>query len=520
MDGGILNRSKTAFIVMVTTFLLVSITDGIKVESSTTADNVEDFLLKMNEINNFNIDIDTFMSDIEDFLPSEDCCIVFPRMTIPAIVGRGGDICIVGKVPVMTTDISFQIVTAYDPIPDSFDLTILDIVALSNDGLIGCTAEIPAEAPPELYNLTMIVKETGDTFTAPKAVCVKERIDGNFTFVHLTDFHIGDPRGLKENPFETIGWKAARRCVREINLLDPDFVVITGDLVHGWSFFGKYKRPYSKCWEILQEFDVPIYLCPGNHDGYIQMGEDGFKYWKRYFGPLYYSFDYGDAHFVCVNSYNWTDKMRRAFLFIPLNWGGCIQEKQLRWIERDLDLHSNAKLKFVLLHHNPLWNTWYESLMFKGYKGREKLLSIIREKNVDAVLAGHIHRDSVIINSGILFITTTTSSSSLSAPDAYWGYRPIMVENYTIVSYNYMEPKYSLPSYKIDYVEKDNYSKIIINNLETDINVSITFLVESGNYTAENGKIYMTRTKDGQMEVYVDAHIPAKSQVEVKLLPV
>ena len=501
-------------------FLLLSVIGGIRVESGTTADDVENFLLEMNRINNFNIDVDTFMSDIENILPSEDCCIIFPRMTIPAIVERGGDICIIGKVPVMTTDISFQIVTAYDPIPEFFNLTIIDIVAFGGDDLIGCTAELPAEAPPELYNLTMIVKETGDTFTAPKVVCVKEKMDGNFTFVHLTDFHIGDPRGLRKNLLQTIGWKAARRCVKEINLFTPDFVIITGDLVYGQLYPGEYRREYSKCWEILQEFDVPIYLCPGNHDGYIQMGEDGFKYWKRYFGPLYYSFDYGDAHFVCVNSYNWTDKMRRAFLFIPLNWGGCIQEKQLQWIEKDLNLYSNAKLKLILLHHNPLWDTWYESLMFNSYIGREELLRIIQEKNVDVVLAGHVHYDNITISNGTLFIITTTASSSLSAPDAYWRYRPITVENYTITSYNYMEPKYSLPSYKIDCVEKDSHSKIITNDLSTDIDVRITFVVESGNYTAENGEIYMTRTKDGQTEVYVDVHVPAKSQVEVRLLPV
>ena len=519
MGGDTLNSGKIDFIIALIVFLSLSIVGSIKVGSDRVGDGVEDFLLKMNEINNFNVDIDTFMSDIMDILLSEDCYIILPRMTIPAIVESGEEICIIGKIPVTTMSIFFQIVTAYDPIPDIFNLTIIDIAPLGG-GLIGCTAEIPAEAPPELYNLTMIVGESGDTFTAPKAVCVKEKMDGNFTFVHLTDFHIGDPRGLMKNPFQTIGWKSARRCVKEINLLNPDFVVITGDLVYGQLYPGEYRREYSKCWEILQEFDVPIYLCPGNHDGYVQMWEDGFKYWRKYFGPLHYSFDYGDAHFVCVNSYDWIDKMRKAFFFIPLNWGGCIREKQLEWIEKDLNICSNAKLKFVLLHHNPLWDTRYESLMFNKYIGREKLLRIIQEKNVDGVLAGHVHYDNVTLSDGTLFITTTTTSSSLSAPDAYWGYRLITVENYTITSYNYMEPKYSLPSYKIDCVDNGSHSRIIVNDLSTDIDVRITFFVESGNYTAENGKIYMTRTKDGQMEVYVDAHIPAKSQVEVRLLPV
>ena len=84
-----LNNGKIDFTIAMAVFLSLSLIGTIKIEPDRVVDEVENFLLKMNEINNFNIDVDTFMSDIMDVLLSEDCCIIFPRMTIPAIVERG-----------------------------------------------------------------------------------------------------------------------------------------------------------------------------------------------------------------------------------------------------------------------------------------------------------------------------------------------------------------------------------------------------------------------------------------------
>ena len=72
-----------------------------------------------------------------------------------------------------------------------------------------------------------------------------DEISDNFSFVHLTDFHIGDPRGLKENIKQTIGWKAAKKCIEEINLINPDFLIITGDLVFGQIYPFEYSLEYS-----------------------------------------------------------------------------------------------------------------------------------------------------------------------------------------------------------------------------------------------------------------------------------
>ncbi|HEC89974.1 MAG TPA: hypothetical protein ENI44_05285, partial [Thermoplasmatales archaeon] len=375
------------------------------------------------------------------------------------------------------------------------------------------TVKIPADVPEELYNITLTVD--GLSATRPRAVAVKEEINGNFSFVHLTDFHIGDPRGATVDIWQTIGWKAAKKSVEEINLLHPDFVIITGDLVFGQAYPGEYPREYRKCYEILQEFQVPTFLCPGNHDGYVQTGQDGFKYWKEYFGPLYYSFNYGDAHFTSINSYDWPKKERAAFFFIPLNWGGYIQDEQLQWINDDLLKYSDARLKVMMLHHNPLWDTKSESLLHNGYRGREELMAMINRYGVDAVFDGHVHYDNITIQNDTLFVTTTTASSSLSASDAYWGYRLIDVNNYTIESYNYKEPKYSIPSYNINCYDDNDYRKTIENKLDMDIQVEVTFLLPKGEYSVDNGVIKMIREKGDLIELYVDVDVPGNSSVTV-----
>ena len=197
-------------------------------------------------------------------------------------------------------------------------------------------------------------------------------------------------------------------------------------------------------------FDVPTFLAPGNHDGYWRLREDGLNYWEEYFGPVYYSFDYGPHHFTSVNSYDWWKFQRFSFLFVALNWGGSIRQRQLQWIEDDLS-STDADLKFIFLHHNPIWETTNHSLLRNPYKNRLPFLELIDTHDVDMVLAGHEHIDDVTIENDTIFITTTTPESEIRVDDGYWGYRLVTIENGSITSYNYQEPKYSIPSYPVSY---------------------------------------------------------------------
>lgn len=435
----------------------------------------------------------------ENSTENGDIDIVYPLSTYPAIVEKGKSFTII-FLSENFDEFHAIISTAYEPVVDEFELSVNSILKDSSGWR--ASVIVPLNVPEELYNLTIVIERNGYSFhcTEPRAVSVVEKISDTFSFVHASDFHIGDPRGIGVNIKETIRWKAAKKSIEEINLLHPDFVIISGDLVYGQYYPFEYTREYKKCYEILQSFDVPTFLCPGNHDGYFKFREDGFNFWKEYFGPLYYSFDYGNYHFLAVNSYDWPPYARITLLFIPLNWGGYISDEQLKWIEKDL-MENDANLTFMFMHHNPLWDTKRNSLLGNEYYNRKEILSLIYEYDVDAVMAGHVHYDNITVINGTIFITTTTVASSLGKDDAYWGYRLIEIENGSIASYNYREPEYSIPSYHLNITYENDYTAIVENELERDMICHLKFVVLSGEYDAKNGEIIMERERNGRADL-------------------
>lgn len=445
---------------------------------------------------------------------SKNVNILYPRSSNPVIVENGGNFTIYFQSESFD-NISVYISTAFEPIVDEIELDVYSIQEINRTWHV--SVNLPLITPEELYNITINIEENGriSSDSKPRAVSVRDEISDNFSFVHLADFHIGDPRGLKENIKETIGWKAAKKCIEEINLINPDFLIITGDLVFGQMYPFEYSLEYKKCYEILQTCQVPTYLIPGNHDGYIQCGQDGFKLWQKYFGPLYYSFDYGDHHFTCVNSYDWPKISRFGISFLVFNWGGCILEEQLEWIEEDLQ-NNNAELNFLCLHHNPIWDTEDESLLKNGYKGREKLLSLIEYYDIDAVFAGHEHYDNITNQNDTIYITTTAASSNVGE-DAYWGYRLIEIKNSQITSYNYKEPYYSIPSYRLNHTYEDKNVAVVENDLEMNLTAHLKFLLPLRNYRVENGEILLERESNDMVEIYVSADIEKESEETITL---
>lgn len=439
--------------------------------------------------------------------------ILYPLSTFPALVEKNSNFTIKFKADEFDI-INVIISTSFEPVIDVF---ILENINLWEENSIwNIEVYISNSIPEELYNITLLF-EVGDKsykYSQPRSLNIYNKFSDDFNFVHIADIHFGDPRGLVESISETIGFKSIKRCISEVNLLHPDFVIISGDIVFGQLFPFEYINEYKKCYELLQMFDVPIFLIPGNHDGYNRITEDGFDYWEKYFGPLYYSFDFGNYHFTGVNTYDMSKLERLTFLFIPLNWGGSITDHQLQWIKNDLE-SSNADLNFMFLHHNPLWDTKKDSLIGKGYENRENILSLIYDNDVDMVLAGHNHLDTVNIENDVIFITTTTPESEIRNSDGYWGYRLIEIRNGEISSYNYKDPKYSIPSYQIDYnlnVSNNKALATINNNLDIDINITLRILLDKGFYNVDNGEIKLQRDSEKYSELYIYSNIQAHAE--------
>ena len=113
-----------------------------------------------------------------------------------------------------------------------------------------------------------------------------------------------------------------------------------------------------------------------------------------------------------------------------------------------------------------------------------------------------------------IYITTTTASSD-TREDSYWGYRIIEIKNSQIISYNYKEPHYSIPSYLLNHTYVDFNKAVVENDLEKNITAHLKFLLPLRNYSVENGEIILERESDDMVEIYVEAKIEKESEVTI-----
>ncbi|NLX04947.1 MAG: hypothetical protein GXY33_07370 [Phycisphaerae bacterium] len=135
----------------------------------------------------------------------------------------------------------------------------------------------PALAKPGVYDLYI---DMGQYYQRiPRAVKIVAQFKDRFRFVHLSNMNVGEPTAPD---FDS-------RLVDEINLLNPEFIVATGD------YLDQPGRNSPDDWRRIMDFfarfDAPAYLLCGDM-------EDPAVFQKAVDSSPIGSFDYGGCHFV------------------------------------------------------------------------------------------------------------------------------------------------------------------------------------------------------------------------------
>jgi len=241
--------------------------------------------------------------------------------------------------------------------------------------------------------------------------------------------------------------------IEEISLLDPDFVVIVGDLILGGTTDPVLlNREWDAFEEAIEGFTVPVYLLPGNHDTSNQISED--IYVERY-GKLYYSFDHKGSHFILLDS----DKCGSV---------NNIVGDQLQWLKADLEQNKNADHIFVLLH-KPLWG---------GEKSNWDLQihPLLAGYGADVVFAGDVHRYEMSPpKDGVRYIITGGAGAPLRGDELLGGF-------YHYVFVTVREPDVKLAIVKAggvkpqDYVNAEHKQNVrsIVDSLCAPLSLSIS----------------------------------------------
>lgn len=187
------------------------------------------------------------------------------------------------------------------------------------------------------------------------------------------------------------GWKDIAAGAWRSNP-EAQFFVNLGDLVDNGYDLAQWDGWFEGVGVIGAK--IPFAPVMGNHETYtLDWKVDRPRAYLHFFdvpsnGSMedqnqYYSFDYGDVHFVVLNS---QEEELRPF------WPGLF-ERQAAWLRKDL-MSSEKKWKVVLLHKDILHYAKASDAPSSEtrFTGRaEKLMPIFDEFAVDAVLTAHLH---------------------------------------------------------------------------------------------------------------------------------
>lgn len=158
------------------------------------------------------------------------------------------------------------------------------------------------------------------------------------------------------------------------------------------NFFNHYKDTFMK--------KTPLYPTPGNHDyhndNFDRQNDHNVPYYKIFSMPTqaeaggvasgtkaYYSYDYGNVHFLALDSYGREDYSTRLYDTLG---------KQVQWIKADLEANQNKDWIVAYWHHPPYSQGSRNSETDPEMTAiRQNFIRILERYGVDLIICGHSH---------------------------------------------------------------------------------------------------------------------------------
>jgi hypothetical protein len=381
------------------------------------------------------------------------------------------------------------------------------------------TARVPSGTQAELYDLWVSASDSIED-RARHAVAVKSEDPSDYYFIQITDTHLPThdfyyEQGAAEDSTEM---NDLRAIINDVNLINPAFVLITGDLINegeleeylNWRGFTRSKR-------LLREFDVPVYIVGGNHDlgGWPSTPPpDGTsrRNWWRFFGWrwLYdppqgeyiftqnYSFDFGGVHYIGMEAYDNYDYWRHM-----IYGRESLTARQMAWLANDVGTVDPPT----------------EKILFYHYDFHDEIEPEIQ--GLDGILYGHIHRDRGNINNRPFDLATD------NACDGSRAMRLLRVSDGTVTPCPTFHAGWSGQNLSINYDKPNDGTESTItasvsNGLGEDFEFGmVRFLVRSDSipYAVDNGELLQTIADGDVATCYVRLPMPDGEITTVTINP-
>ena len=435
-----------------------------------------------------------------------------PLLNIPAIAVPGEEFIIECFASQTVTDWKAELIFDNNVVP----LTITQTTYNAQLDKWSLKALIPETDLYELYDLK-ISASGGLTDTVVNAVKILDKYKNDYYFVHITDTHLPNHQFYGEDGYETDSSELTDfyEVIKDINLIQPEFVLLTGDLINEGELEDfECLRNHTLTVHLLEKFEVPVYIVPGNHDlgGWNDTPPSqgtARREWWRFFGwrqrtipPIQteylthdYSFDYGKTHFVGLEAYDNYD----SYMYETYGSESFISS-QLTWLENDLAA-AGDKTKVLFYHYD-----------FKNQLNHSEL-------GIAMALWGHNHKNTGDINA------YPTSLSTASVCDGKRTFRLIRVNDGNLQAENAVQTHSNGDKLSIHFDTPNNgsldiVSATIMNDYYLNFsNGLVKFIMPNSEhgYLVNNGTLMQVLKKDSYSVCYVKVSIPANDHVTVSV---
>ncbi|MBA3818283.1 MAG: metallophosphoesterase [Deltaproteobacteria bacterium] len=246
---------------------------------------------------------------------------------------------------------------------------------LAADDIYLLKAELEGLEPTHLYCYQVVVNGVAATQPAPLITAAAAGSKQPLRFVVLGDSGTGGAAQLA----------IAKRLTAE----RFDLMLFLGDIAYK---SGTPEQLETKFFAVYRDFlrYVPVYPAIGNHERRTEKGRPYFEAFVLPEPERYYSFDWGDVHFVAI------DTTQR-------------DEKQLVWLDEDLE---KTKLPWVVVFgHHPMYTN---SLRGPQMWIRRAFAQILTKHEVDLVLTGHEHQYERFRIAGVTYVVSGGGGAQLT----------------------------------------------------------------------------------------------------------
>ncbi len=232
-------------------------------------------------------------------------------------------------------------------------------------------------------------------------------MQGDWTFLHAADSHLGTPRSYRFRPAINQRWAAIKR---QMAASGAELLLHGGDLTRDGQ---THEFEYAQAREDLDTLPFPTFVIPGNmdvgnkhatrngnksrnphnwdwHDPDLNMTGPRLDLFASYFGPIHWSFMFRNVRFTGF--------------YAAVAGSGLPQETRLwRLLDRLAELPS-ARHHVAMMHYwpfmehpgEPAWDltdpdqydNWYFSI---DPPHRQRLWECLQAARVDILFCGHVH---------------------------------------------------------------------------------------------------------------------------------